>query len=59
MDEALGAVLLESTEALEGLGLPYAIVGGLAVSVWAIPRRAGYCCAVAAVVWLRQPQPCR
>jgi hypothetical protein len=34
----LHRALLAGIEALESVGLPYAVVGGLAVSAWATPR---------------------
>jgi hypothetical protein len=37
----LGRALLDGIEALETVGLRYAIVGGLAVSAWATPRATG------------------
>jgi predicted nucleotidyltransferase len=38
VDTNLDLALAASTLALETAGLPYAIVGGLAVSAWALPR---------------------
>lgn len=38
MRSKLHRALLAGVEALESVGLPYAVVGGLAVSAWATPR---------------------
>ena len=38
MRSKLHRALLAGIEALESVGLPYAVVGGLAVSAWATPR---------------------
>jgi len=38
MDPTLDVALSASTRAIEAVGLRYAIVGGLAVSAWALPR---------------------
>lgn len=37
----LGRALIDGLEALEAVGVRYAMVGGLAVSAWATPRATG------------------